>query len=127
MGEGVRRKKLIKAWERVQGNKGSPGIDGMTVEEMGGYLREHGPRIREELLSGDYRPQPVREVSIPKPGGGARRLGIPTVVDRFIQQALLQVLSPIFDPTFSAYSDGFRPGRNAHQAVRQAKKYIGEG
>jgi group II intron reverse transcriptase/maturase len=127
MEEVVRRENLIKAWKRVQANKGSPGIDGMAVEEMGGYLREHWPRIREELLSGDYRPQPVREVSIPKPGGGARRLGIPTVVDRFIQQALLQVLSPIFDPTFSAYSYGFRPGRNAHQAVRQAKKYIAEG
>jgi len=123
----VRRENLAAALKRVRANKGSPGVDGMTVEELGGYLREQWPRIREELLGGDYHPQPVKEVMIPKPEGGTRRLGIPTVLDRFIQQALLQVLSPIFDPTFSLFSYGFRPGRNAHQAVRQAKKYIAEG
>ena len=123
----VRRENLIAALKRVRANKGSPGIDGMTVEELGGYLREQWPRIREELLRGDYQPQLVEEVSIPKPEGGIRRLGIPTVLDRFIQQALLQVLTPIFDSTFSPYSYGFRPGRNAHEAVRQAKKYIAEG
>jgi RNA-directed DNA polymerase len=127
MEEVVRRENLQRALKRVRANKGSPGVDGMTVEELGGYLREQWPRMREELLGGDYQPQPVKEALIPKPGGGTRQLGIPTVLDRFIQQALLQVLTPIFDPTFSAFSYGFRPGRNAHQAVRQAKKYIAEG
>jgi group II intron reverse transcriptase/maturase len=127
MEEVVRRENLMAALKRVRANKGSPGVDGMTVEGLGGYLREQWPRIREELLRGDYRPQPVREVLIPKPEGGTRQLGIPTVLDRFIQQALLQVLTPIFDPTFSSFSYGFRPGRNAHQAVRQAKNYIAEG
>jgi RNA-directed DNA polymerase len=127
MEEVVRRENLQRALKRVRANKGSPGVDGMTVEELGGYLREQWPRIREELLGGDYEPQPVKEGLIPKPGGGTRQLGIPTVLDRFIQQALLQVLTPIFDPTFSAFSYGFRPGRNAHQAVRQAKQYIAEG
>jgi RNA-directed DNA polymerase len=127
MEEAVRRENLQRALRRVRANKGSPGVDGMTVEALGGYLREQWPRIREELLGGEYQPQPVKEVLIPKPGGGTRRLGIPTVLDRFIQQALLQILTPIFDPTFSAFSYGFRPGRNAHQAVRQAKKYIAEG
>ncbi len=127
MEEVVRRENLQRALKRVRANKGSPGVDGMTVEELGGYLREQWPRMREELLGGDYQPQPVKEGMIPKPGGGTRQLGIPTVLDRFIQQALLQVLTPIFDPTFSAFSYGFRPGRNAHQAVRQAKKYIAEG
>ncbi len=123
----VRRENLVAALKRVRANKGSPGIDGMIVEELGGYLREQWSRIREELLRGDYQPQPVKEVMIPKPEGGTRRLGIPTVLDRFIQQALLQVLTPILDPTFSPYSYGFRPGRDAHQAVRKAKKYIAEG
>lgn len=127
MDQVVNRENLIRALKRVRANKGSPGIDGMTVDDLTGYLREHWPRIREELLRGDYRPQPVREVSIPKPGGGTRRLGIPTVMDRFIQQAILQVLDPIFDPTFSASSYGFRPHRRAHQAVTQAKRYVAEG
>jgi group II intron reverse transcriptase/maturase len=127
MEEVVRRENLTVALKRVRANKGSPGVDGMTVEELGGYLREQWLRIREELLRGDYRPQPVKEVMIPKPEGGTRQLGIPTVLDRFIQQALLQVLTPIFDPTFSSFSYGFRPGRNAHQAVKQAKEYIAEG
>ena len=127
MEEVVRRENLKKALKRVCANKGSPGIDGMTVEELKNYLKVHWPEIREQLLQGQYSPQPVKQVLIPKPGGGTRMLGIPTVVDRFIQQALLQVLNPIYDPTFSPHSYGFRPGRNAHQAVRQAKKYIEEG
>ena len=123
----VRRENLTAALKRVRANKGSPGVDGMTVEELGGYLREQWSRIREELLRGDYQPQPVKEVLIPKPEGGIRQLGIPTVLDRFIEQTLLEVLTPIFDPTFSPFSYGFRPGRNAHQAVQQAKQYIAEG
>ena len=127
MEEVVRRENLVKALKRVQANKGSPGVDGMTVDELPGYLKEHWPRIRQELLGGTYRPQRVKQVLIPKPGGGTRKLGIPTVLDRFIEQAILQVLTPIFDPTFSPFSYGFRPGRSAHQAVRQAKRYIAEG
>jgi RNA-directed DNA polymerase len=127
MEEVVRRENLIRALKRVCANKGSPGIDGMTVDELKGYLKIHWPDIREQLLQGEYKPQPVKQVLLPKSGGGTRVLGIPTVIDRFIQQALLQVLNPIYDPTFSVHSYGFRPGRNAHQAVRQAKKYIEEG
>jgi RNA-directed DNA polymerase len=127
MEEVVRRENLQRALKRVRANKGSPGVDGMTVDELVGYLREQWPRIREELLRGDYHPQPVKGALIPKPGGGTRQLGIPTVLDRFIQQALLQVLTPIFDPAFSVFSYGFRPGRNAHQAVVQATTDIAEG
>jgi RNA-directed DNA polymerase len=127
MEEVVRRENLQKALKRVCANKGSPGVDGMAVEELRDYLKTHWPGVREKLLQGQYKPQPVKQVMIPKPGGGTRMLGIPTVLDRFIQQALLQVLNPIYDPTFSAHSYGFRPGRSAHQALRQAKKYIGEG
>ena len=127
MEEVVRRKNLKKALKRVCANKGSPGIDGMTVDELKDYLKAHWPEIRERLLQGRYNPQPVKQVLIPKPGGGTRMLGIPTVLDRFIQQALLQALNPIYDPAFSPYSYGFRPRRNAHQAVRQAKRYIEEG
>lgn len=127
MEEVVRKENLKKALKRVCANKGSPGIDGVTVGELKEHLKAHWPNIREQLLMGQYNPQPVKQVLIPKPGGGTRMLGIPTVVDRFIQQALLQVLSPIYDPAFSPHSYGFRPGRNAHQAVRQAKKYIEEG
>jgi RNA-directed DNA polymerase len=127
MEEVVRRENLVKALKRVQANKGSPGVDGMTVDELPGYLKEHWGRIRQEWLSGTYRPQTIKQELIPKPGGGTRKLGIPTVLDRFIEQAILQVLNPIFDPTFSPYSYGFRPRRNAHQAVRQAKRYIAEG
>jgi RNA-directed DNA polymerase len=123
----VERGNLLAALRRVKRNGGSPGIDGMTVEELSGYLREHWPRIRAALVTGTYRPQPVRRVEIPKPGGGARPLGIPTVLDRFIQQALLQVLQPEWDGTFSASSYGFRPRRSAHQAVAQAQRYLGEG
>lgn len=121
------RPNLRAALKRVRQNAGSPGIDGMTVEELSGYLRVHWPRLREELLAGRYQPQPVRRVAIPKPGGGERQLGIPTVLDRFIQQALLQVLQPLFDPTFSEASYGFRPGRSAHDAVRRAQAYVQEG
>ena len=110
------RRNLQGALKRVRQNAGSPGIDGMTVEGLSGYLRVHWPRLREELLDGRYQPQPVRRVAIPKPGGGERELGIPTVLDRFIQQALLQVLQPLIDPTFSEASYGFRPGRSAHDA-----------
>ena len=127
MEEVVRRENLQKALKRVCANKGSPGMDGMAVEELRDYLKTHWLGIREELLQGHYKPQPVKQVLIPKPGGGTRMLGIPTVLDRFIQQALLQVLNPIYDPTFSVHSYGFRPGRSAHQALRQAKKYIVEG
>jgi len=123
----VERENLIRAWKRVRANKGSPGIDGMTVDDLTGYLKENWPRIRDELLRGEYRPQPVKEVLIPKPDGGTRRLGIPTVMDRFIQQGIQQVLGSVYDPTFSEHSYGFRPRRRAHQAVEQAKRYIAEG
>jgi len=127
MEEVLRRENLIAAHARVVSNGGAPGVDGMTVEALEGHCREHWPRIREELRSGRYQPQPVRKVEIPKPGGGVRMLGIPTVLDRMIQQALLQVLTPIFDPTFSADSYGFRPGRGAHQAVERAREHIAAG
>ena len=123
----LRRENLLAAHARVVANGGAPGVDGMTVDELMAYCREHWPRIREELLSGTYQPRPVRKVEIPKPGGGVRMLGIPTVLDRMIQQALHQVLSPIFDPTFSADSYGFRPGRSAHQAVQRAREHIATG
>ena len=124
----VRRENLLEAHRRVVKNGGAPGVDGMTVHELWGYCREHWSRHREELLGGAYQPQPVRKVEIPKPGGkGMRTLGIPTVLDRLIQQALLQVLQPIFDPTFSDASFGFRPGRSAHGAVRRAQAYMREG
>ncbi|HYJ80539.1 MAG TPA: group II intron reverse transcriptase/maturase [Longimicrobiaceae bacterium] len=120
----VGRDNLHAALKRVRRNKGSPGIDGMTVDDLPDYLRENWERIRSELLGGSYRPSAVRRQEIPKSGGGVRQLGIPTVLDRFIQQAILQVLQPIFDPTFSPYSYGFRPGRRAHDAVRQAQRYV---
>ncbi|MBM3271583.1 MAG: group II intron reverse transcriptase/maturase [Candidatus Sericytochromatia bacterium] len=126
--EVLRRENLIAAHERVVRNGGAPGVDGMTVEDLMPYCREHWDRIREELRSGRYFPQPVRKVEIPKPDGkGKRMLGIPTVLDRMIQQALLQVLNPIFDPTFSDASFGFRPGRGAHDAVLRAREYIAAG
>jgi len=127
MEEVCERENLKRALRRVQANKGGPGIDGMTVEALPGFLREHWPVIRERLLAGAYRSQPVRRVEIPKPGGGERVLGIPTVVDRFVQQAILQVLQPRWDPTFSEASFGFRPGRSAHQAVELAQRYIAGG
>jgi retron-type reverse transcriptase len=121
------RENLERAWKRVRSNKGSPGVDGMTIEDATAYLREHWPNIRSQLLLGTYQPQPVKRVEIPKPDGGVRKLGVPCVVDRLIQQALLQVLQQRWDPTFSEHSYGFRPGRSAHQAVAQAQQYIAEG
>src|SRR3989454_10838719 len=123
----VARENMTEANARVVRNKGAAGIDGMSVEELKPYLQAHWPKIKEELLEGTYQPQGVRKVEIPKPGGGKRFLGIPTVVDRLIQQAMHQVLSPIFDKHFSESSYGFRPGRNAHQAVLQARRYVAEG
>src|SRR6266542_2249020 len=116
-----------QAFQRVKANKGSPGVDGMTVEQLADYLKQHGPEIGEQLLTGTYEPKPVRRVEIPKPYGGVRKLGIPSVLDRFVQQAVLQVLQKRWDPTFSDHSHGFRPGRSARQAVREAQQYIAEG
>lgn len=118
---------LKRALRRVKRKRGAAGVDGMTVNELPIYLQEHWPEIREQLLSGTYKPKPVRRVEIPKPDGGMRKLGIPTVLDRFIQQAILQVLQPAWDATFSEYSYGFRPGRSAHQAVAKAQEYITDG
>jgi group II intron reverse transcriptase/maturase len=123
----VGRENRRKALKRVRQNKGSPGVDGMTVGELEAYLGEHWSEIREQLLAGTYQPMPVRRHVIRKSGGGFRELGIPTALDRFIQQCVLQVLQPIFDPTFSEHSHGFRPGRRAHDAVRGAQRYIQEG
>ena len=123
----VARANALAALKRVKQNKGSPGVDGMTVDELPKHLAAHWEAIREQLLRGDYQPQPVKRQEIPKPGGGTRTLGIPTVLDRFIQQCLLQVLQPEFDPTFSEHSYGFRPGRSAHHAVRTAQRYIQSG
>ena len=121
------RENMAAAWKRVKANKGSAGVDGLTIDETSEFLKIHWPRIRSEILSGTYRPQAVRRVEIPKPTGGMRELGIPTVLDRLIQQALLQVLQPMIDPTFSKFSYGFRPGRSAHDAVLQAQRYAQEG
>jgi RNA-directed DNA polymerase len=121
------RENLKEALRRVKANKGSPGMDGITVNQLDDYLIQHWPAIREQLLSGTYKPKPVKRVEIPKPDGGVRKLGIPTVLDRFIQQAVMQVLQRQWDPTFSDHSYGFRPGRSAHQAVAQAQRYIAEG
>lgn len=124
----VERDNLNRAYKRVKSNKGAPGVDGMTVDELGAWAQEHKQELIASLLDGSYEPQPVRGVEIPKPGGkGVRQLGIPTVVDRLVQQAILQVLEPILDPTFSASSYGFRPGRGAHDALRAAKQYVAEG
>src|SRR3954452_24985926 len=127
MEEVCERENLEEAWHQVRSNRGSPGVDGRTIDETQDYLREHWPTIREQLLNGTYRPQPVRRVEIAKPDGGVRKLGIPTVLDRLIQQAILQVLQSRWDPTFSEHSYGFRPGRSAHQAVAQAQTYVAEG
>jgi RNA-directed DNA polymerase len=127
MEEVCERGNLKEALRRVKGNQGSAGIDRMTVDQLSAYLKQHWPAIREQLLSGAYEPKPVRRVEIPKPDGGVRKLGIPTVLDRFIQQAVMQVLQKQWDRTFSDYSYGFRPGRSAHQAVAQAQQYIAAG
>jgi len=123
----VSRGNMMAAYSRVVSNKGAPGVDEMPVTALKGYLQEEWPRIKEELLTGTYHPQPVRKAEIPKPGGGTRMLGIPTVLDRLIQQAIHQVLSPLFDPVFSESSHGFRPGRSAHQAIKAARKYVESG
>jgi RNA-directed DNA polymerase len=127
MEEIVERENLKEALRRVKANKGSAGVDGMTVNQLGDYLKQHWPAIREQLLSGSYRPKPVKRVEVPKPDGGVRKLGIPTVLDRFIQQAVMHVLQQRWDPAFSDHSYGFRPGRSAHQAVAQAQHHIAAG
>ena len=123
----LRQENATAAWLAVTRNGGAPGIDGMTTIQLRDHVRKHWESIRTKLLAGTYVPSPVRRVEIPKPNGGTRLLGIPTVLDRWIQQMLLQVLQAIFDPTFSAYSFGFRPGRSAHDAVRAAQRYVEEG
>ena len=127
MEEVLERDNLRKALRRVKSNKGSPGIDGMSVWQLPGYLKEHWQEVHEQLLRGAYKPQPVKRVEIAKPGGGVRKLGIPTVLDRFIQQALLQVLQKYWDSTFSEHSFGFRPKRSAHQAVACAQQHLADG
>ena len=122
------RENLMRAWKRIKANKGAAGIDGRSIAETWEWLKADGWTVtREQLRAGTYRPQPVRPAEIPKPSGGVRELGIPTVLDRLIQQAMLQVLTPLFDPHFSDFSYGFRPKRSAHDALRQAKKYVEEG
>jgi RNA-directed DNA polymerase len=123
----VERRNMLGAMNRVMANKGAPGVDGMKANHLKGYLKRHWPKIRRDLLNGAYRPLPVRRKEIDKPDGGVRLLGIPTVLDRCIQQAIAQVLEQIWDPTFSEYSYGFRPGRSAHDAVLQAKCYLLDG
>jgi RNA-directed DNA polymerase len=125
--QALARANMKEAWKRVKSNGGSAGVDGLTITETQDYLKEHWPRIRAGLLDDSYRPKPVRRVQIPKPDGGVRQLGIPTVTDRLIQQALLQVLQPLIDPSFSEHSYGFRPGRRAHDAVLAAQRYVQEG
>lgn len=121
------RANLLDAYRKVKGNQGAPGVDGMTVGDLGDWLRKHHGALIASLLDGSYHPQPVRRKDIPKPGGGTRQLGIPTVVDRLVQQAILQVLEPLVDPTFSESSYGFRPGRGAHDALHAAAGYVEEG
>lgn len=123
----VERQNMLRALRRVKGNKGSPGIDGMTVKELDKYLGAHWPEIKASLLEGNYCPQPIKRVDIPKPDGGVRQLGIPTVVDRLIQQAIHQILEPLYDPQFSTSSYGFRPGRSAHQALKAAREHVASG
>lgn len=118
---------MLLAYKRVKRNGGAPGVDGVTVEQLQAHLWQCWGTVKNQLLTGTYRPMPVKRVEIPKPGGGIRLLGIPTVLDRLIQQALLQVMTPIFDPDFFPNSFGFRPGKRAHDAVKQAQKYIQQG
>ncbi|HEY5191310.1 MAG TPA: reverse transcriptase domain-containing protein, partial [Candidatus Deferrimicrobium sp.] len=126
--EVLRRENLMEGLKRVRSNRGAPGVDGMTVEALTPYLKEHWARIREELLGETYVPQPIRRVEIPKPDGkGVRLLGIPTVLDRLIQQSILQVLTPVFDPHFSESGYGFRPGRGCHDAVVAARTHVEAG
>jgi RNA-directed DNA polymerase len=123
----LERRNMFSALERVRANKGAPGIDKMNVGKIGGYLRRHWPTIKEDLLGGKYRPLPVSRKEIDKPDGGVRLLGIPTVLDRVIQQAIAQIVEQIWDPTFSEFSYGFRPGRSAHDAILQSKQYLIDG
>ena len=123
----LERENMKRAYQRVKQNGGAPGVDGMTVTMLAEYLKTNWECIKEQLLQGTYCPQLVKRVEIPKPGGGKRALGIPTVLDRLIQQALLQTLTPIFDPHFSPESYGFRPGKRAHDAVRRAQEHIRNG
>ena len=123
----LERNNIIRAWERVRANKGAPGIDGMTTRQLGRYLKKHWPKIERSLLNGTHKPMPVRRKEIPKPDGGVRLLGIPTVLDRFIQQAISQIVQQIWEPLFSESSYGFRSGKSAHEAVLQGKRYMLEG
>ncbi|WP_459904025.1 reverse transcriptase domain-containing protein, partial [Desulfosarcina cetonica] len=123
----LERRNVLRAMNQVVANKGAPGVDGMKTNHLKGYLKRHWPKIKQDLLNGDYRPLPVRRKEIDKPDGGVRLLGIPTVLDRLIQQAIAQMLEQVWDPTFSEYSYGFRPGRSAHDAVLQAKGYLLDG
>ena len=127
MEEVCRPENLNRAYRKVKANKGAPGVDGMTIVQLRSWLAARKEELIASLLDGSYQPQPVRGVQIPKPGGGVRQLGIPTVIDRLVQQAILQVLEPLLDPTFSPSSFGFRPGRGAHDALRQAQKYVADG
>ena len=121
------RENMEQAWKRVKANKGAPGVDGITIEQFPDHTRSHWKTIRESLMTGSYKPLPVKRVEIPKPTGGTRPLGIPSVLDRLIQQSIAQVLTPIFDPDFSESSFGFRPRRSAKDAVRQVREYIRQG
>jgi RNA-directed DNA polymerase len=127
MEEICQRENLKRALQRVRQNKGGPGIDGMTIKKLSGYLKKHWPQIREQLLAGTYQPKPVKRAEIPKPNGGIRKLGIPTVLDRFVQQAIMQVLQKYWDKTFSEHSYGFRPGRSAHQVINRSQQYVEQG
>jgi RNA-directed DNA polymerase len=123
----LERRNVLRAMNQVMSNKGAPGVDGMKTNHLKGYLKRHWPKIKQHLLNGVYHPLPVRRKEIDKPDGGVRLLGIPTVLDRLIQQAIAQVIEQIWNPTFSEYSYGFRPGRSAHDAVLQAKRYLLDG
>jgi len=127
MDEVLHQETLTRAWKQVRANQGAPGVDGITIDAFPAWYREHGSAVMQALREGRYQPSPVRRVDIPKPGGGTRMLGVPTVLDRLIQQAIVLVLTPILDPTFSPSSYGFRPGRSAHDAVRTARKFVAEG
>ena len=123
----LERENMLRALKRVRANDGAPGIDGMSVDQLPGYLKRHWPKIKQDLLNGRYKPLPVRRKEIPKPAGGVRLLGIPTVLDRLVQQAVAEVLQQIRDPTFSENSFGFRPGRSQHDALQRAKTYVLDG
>ncbi len=127
MEEVTSRENLNRAYRKVRANKGAPGVDGVTLDDLPAWIAEHKQELIDSLLAGSYQPQAVRGVQIPKPGGGVRQLGIPTVVDRLVQQAILHVLEPRLDPTFADSSYGFRPGKSAHQALTQASRYVAEG